>query len=72
MKEKTRLLLDMARNRRARFPRRMALDYLLATKEGKQFQRKLTKARRTIANHIREIQREDGHHLARVWARAAF
>jgi len=65
MKEKTRQLLDTARTRR------LALDSLMMTKEGKRLQRQLTKARKAIAERLREIRREDGHHLARVWARAA-
>jgi hypothetical protein len=33
-------------------------------------QRQLTKARKATAAHLRKIRQDDGHHLARVWARA--
>ncbi len=70
MKEKTRLLLDTATARRRQHPRRLALDSLAHTKDGKRLQRQFTKARKAIAAHLREIRANDGHHLARVWARA--
>lgn len=70
MKEKTRLLLIAARDRRKQHPRRLALSHLADTKEGKRLQRQFTKARKAIANHLREIRRTDGARLARVWARA--
>lgn len=71
MKEKTRQLLDIARARRMKHPRRITLTSLLLTKEGKRLQRQLTKARKAIAECLRGIRQTDGHHLARVWARAA-
>jgi hypothetical protein len=70
MKEKTRLLLTASKARGKQHPRRLALSHLAYTKEGKRLQRQFTKARKAIAEHIRTIRQGDGHHLARVWARA--
>lgn len=69
MKEKTRQLLDAAKARRKKLPKGFAL-FLIQTKEVKREQRKMAKARKAIAARLREIRRNDGHHLARVWARA--
>lgn len=70
MKEKTTLLLTAAKARVKQHPRRLALESLAGTKEGKKLQRQFTKARKAIAAHLREIRQNEGHHLARVWARA--
>jgi len=70
VKEKTRQLLTAAYARRKQHPRRIVLTHLAETKEGKRLQRQFTKARKAIAEHLRGIRRNDGHPLARVWARA--
>ena len=76
MKEKTSLLLEAAAQRRKiqeqggkGLVRRLALDSLLDTKDGKKLQRKLKKARKAVADKLREIRRTEGHQLARVFAR---
>lgn len=69
MKDKTRKLLDAAKVRRKEHPRHI-ISILEGTKEGKRLQRQLTKARKATAAHLRKIRQDDGHHLARVWARA--
>jgi hypothetical protein len=67
LKEKTRQLLAASKTRGQR---RIALIHLANTKDGKKLQRQYTKARKAIANHLREIRQTDGYFLARVWARA--
>jgi len=69
MNDKTRRLLDAAKARRKNHLRQVPC-ILEGTKEGEREQRRLIKKRKTIAAHLREIRQSDGHHLARVWARA--
>ncbi len=68
IKPKTIELLTTTKVRRRKHPKRVLLCE--STKEGKRLQRQYSKARRAIANKLRNIRRTNSHYLARVWARA--